>query len=559
MHAALDPNYAGYIKKYYGHEQSLSELFPGSQVLFLDTLTAIVYLPIDRGGEPSIERFGYNSIPKLFTGMDYGAASAAGVIQLRSIPALQLTGKGTLVGILDSGIDLRPQAFRDVFGRTRVVRLWDMADESGSPPELFDFGSEYTGEQLDALLFSGNRELPGADPTGHGTRLAGIAAGSELPDQFFTGMAPEADLVVVKVKEAKPYLKEYYQVNPETACYSEVDLLLALRYIVRTATKLQKPVSIIMGMGSGLGNHSGTDPLSLYLTRSGNAAGAAVSVAAGNQGNQAHHYAGSARSGETTDVQIRVGEQVSGFTMELWGTVPNSYTVAVRSPSGDRVPIPSRGRNADIPIDFLFENTKIYVDYVRAEEESGLPLIQMRFAKPAQGIWTIEVTGQDGNDALTWQMWLPVRELVGGEVVFLEPSPEITITEPGNAASVITVAAYDSAANILYLDNGRGFTLDNRIAPAITAPGVSLRVPSPGISEFVTASGTSLAAGVCGGCAALLLEWGIVLGREPLLTGVSIRNYLIRGAVRDQPIRYPDRQWGYGTLNIYQTFLSLRG
>lgn len=558
MTAATDPAYAGYFKNYYGNREELQRLFPDGEILYLTAQTAIVYLPLASGGEPSVNRFGYNAIPMLYTEMDYGAAAAAGVLQLRQTPVLQLTGRGTLLAVLDSGIDFRSPAFRDSFGRSRILRLWDMTDNSGTPPAMFGFGSEYTNEQLDALLFSGENENdPGYDRSGHGTRLAGIAGGSVLPEQQFTGMAPEAGLVIVKLKEAKPYLKEYYGVAPDVACYGEDDLMIAVRYAAMSAESLRMPLSILIGCGSGLGSHEGTGPLSNYLSRLGNSLGTVVCAAAGNEGNEAHHYSGSIVANTPDEVQLRVGEEENGFTAELWGTVPNSYSISIQSPSGEVIPVFSRGRNAEVPIHFLFEDTTVYVDYVLAEEDSGLPLIQLRFRNPAAGIWTFRVYGSGNTTSVPYHMWLPAAKLISRDTYFLRPSPEVTITEPGNAEGVITAVAYDVDANTLFLENGRGWAANDRIKPTLAAPGVNLLTPSA--RGFSAGTGTSLAAAVTAGCAALILQWGNVLGREPLITGVSVRNYLIRGARRSGNITYPNRQWGYGEIDVYNTFLALRG
>ena len=558
MTAAVDPAYAGYIKNYYGDREALQSQFPEGEILYLTAQTAIVYLRLDSGGEPSIGRFGYNAIPKLFTEMDDGAATASGVTQLRQFPVLRLTGAGTLIAVLDSGIDIRSPAFRDMFGRSRILRLWDMTDEEGTPPSLFGFGSEYTQEQIDRFLFSDTgKGDPGADGSGHGTRIAGIAAGSELAEQQFTGMAPEAGLVIVKVKEAKPYLKAYYGVAEDVFCYGEDDLMIAARYAVWIAEELRMPLSVALGCGSGLGSHTGSSPLSIYLSRMGNSTGTSVCVPAGNEGNRGRHFYGSVVSGVPEEVQLRVGQGENGFTMELWGTIPNNYSVAIQSPSGEMIPVFSQGRNAEVPIYFLFEGTTVYVDYVLAEEESGLPLIQMRFRDPAPGIWSIRVYGGGSQGTIPFHIWLPAGGLIGEETYFLSPSPEVTITEPGNAVGVLTAAAYDDARSVLYPESGRGFSANDRVKPTLAAPGVDVLTPARG--GFSEGSGTSLAAAASAGCAALILQWAVVMGRDPLITGVLVRNYLIRGARRKEVISYPNRQWGYGELDVYRAFLSLRG
>ena len=558
MRGPVDETYAEYIRTYNRNLEALSAEFPNGEFLLLQELLAIVYVPLADGGYPSIPKYSYGAIPKLYTTMDERVSDAVGVTRLQAIPALSLTGNGTLLGIVDTGIDLRHPAFRDASGRTRVRLLWDMTEESGEAPETFGFGSLYGMEEINELLFSGsNAPLPGADETGHGTFLAGMAGGSAAPEQNFAGIAPGAEFVVVKLKQAKRYLKEYYGVSEEVSCYSEADIMIGLRFVGMSALRLQRASSVLVGLGCGLGSHTGTGALSSYLDQQATFSGYAVSVAAGNEGNIGHHYQGMLSSGSTEDVELRVGTRVNGFTMELWGSVPNNYSLSIRSPSGEWQPVYAVGRNAQIPISFVFETARIYVDYVLMEENSGLPLIQLRFHAPDPGIWTFRIFSGGANGEGRFDLYLPASGLLDRETYFFRSTPEGTITEPGNAANGITAAATRLTDGQLYEENSRGNTALGIPKPDVTAPGVEILGCAPG--GYTVGSGTSISAAVSAGCAALLLEWGIVQGQYPFMTGTTIRNFLIKGAKREPQVRYPNTQSGYGSLDLYQTFLSFRG
>ena len=89
-------------------------------------------------------------------------------------------GSGVIIGgFVDSGIDLAHSSFLHVDGTTRVLGYWNQsADGIGVAPPAYGYGSEWDASAIDAQLPS----VPTAwlDPTGHGTLVAGVAAGNEL-------------------------------------------------------------------------------------------------------------------------------------------------------------------------------------------------------------------------------------------------------------------------------------------------------------------------------------------------------------------------------------------
>ena len=154
-----------------------------------------------------------------------------------------------------------------------------------------------------------------------------------------------------------------------------------------------------------------------------------------------------------------------------------------------------------------------------------------------------------------FHIWLPTRGLISDETYFLNSSPEFTIPSPGDARDGMTVTAYQYRNNSLYVQASRGYNTENVVKPDFAAPGVGILTASIGAGRiFEQATGTSLAAAQAAGIAALLFEWALIRGNEPYFTGNSVKNYLSRGAVRDDIIQYPNPNWGYGRVDLYHTF-----
>ena len=186
--------------------------------------------------------------------------------------------------------------------------------------------------------------------------------------------------------------------------------------------------------------------------------------------------------------------------------------------------------------------------------EAGEELVFLRFENPSQGIWRIVVSPRENTKISTsglFHMWLPITEFIDGEVEFLEPSADVTLTEPSNAEKVITISTYNGLNGNWFPESGRGFARDNRVKPEFAAPGVQV---STAVGER---TGSSLAAALAAGCVAQFMEWAIVEGNSLLVETRTIESYFIRGAVREEGIQYPDKRWGYGKLNISGTFETL--
>ena len=146
--------------------------------------------------------------------------------------------------------------------------------------------------------------------------------------------------------------------------------------------------------------------------------------------------------------------------------------------------------------------------------------------------------------------------MISNETYFLRPTIYTTVTTPGNAVVPIVATAYNPINSSLYFYASRGFTRTNRVKPTLAAPGVNYIAPNNN-GQYIMYSGTSVAAAHTAGIVAMIVEWGIVRGNAPNLDTIGIKNYLIAGAERNPNLTYPNRDWGYGILNIYNVFRSL--
>lgn len=517
------------------------------------------YLPAELAGPVTLSRFSYNSIPKCFTPTSMETLNQTGILPVQNYPTLQLKGEGVLIGFLDSGIDYTNQVFRNIDGSTRIAAIWDQTVQSGSPPEGFAYGTEFTEKQINEALNEENplAVVPSSDDTGHGTYTASLAAGSGNPQEQFLGAAPEASIAVVKLKQAKQYLRDYYFIPADAVCYQETDLMLGLKYLNDLADSLSLPLVVCITVGSNMGGHIGTLPFSYLIEGYSTKANHITVIGTGNEADKRHHYFNTiADMADRKSVEIRVEENVSGFSLELWTDIPNILSISILSPSGENTSrIPFRA-GASSEVSFLFERTKVSIDYRLLVEKSTSELVFFRFDAPAPGIWKIIIEPLALADG-QFHMWLPVTEFLSGEVYFLEPDPYYTLTNPAAADSPIVVSYYNGNTDALSQSSGRGYTRSRRIKPDIAAPGVDVPGALPG-GSFTVRTGASAAAAVTAGAIALMLEWLLNYENVPGIDSYQIKSLLILGAVRPKTMEYPNREWGYGQLNLYNTFETIR-
>ena len=548
-------DYADFITRYYERPAEFLARAGTDCIDFINYQFAVVHLPQAVARELTISTATYSAIPKLYALLDRTSLDAAGILSAARLPPLSERGRGVMIGFIDTGIDYQDPLFQNKDGSTRILGIWDQTLGNDSPGESHSssifpasYGTQYTNEQIDAALRSDNplESVPSTDTNGHGTMVASIAAGNETADGSFSGAAPNCYLGIVKLKPAKQYLRDFFLIRENADAYQENDIMMGVSYLFALANQYHTPLVICLAVGTNMGSHTGTSNLSTFLNEMSTFPGTAFVTAAGNETGYGHHYRGSTSPGtQVHQVELNIGETTRGFSMEFWAQNTAAYTIGFRSPSGEVIEGPAlRNMEADT-LRFLLEGTKITVYSRIVSNADGSQLIFLRFQDPFPGIWTLTITNRT-NISDSFHLWLPNRSFIPEDTYFLRPDPDTLITDPGNATYPITVGAYDHTTGGIYIHSSRGFSRSGVIKPELAAPGVG------------TLTGTSAAAAHVAGAAAILLNWGILQGNDPYMNSSTIKTYLIRGADRNPSRTYPNREFGYGTLNLYQTFLNLR-
>lgn len=527
------------IVKYSGSLEEIRNL--GIQIVELQNEFAIVTIKeslIPRLSEfPQIE---YIEKPKrLFFNVENGKIASC-------IPPVQrapynLTGRGVLVGIIDSGIDYANPVFRNADGTTRIRNLWDQS-LSQNPPEGYLIGTEYTSEQINEALRQPTMQerrqiVPSQDISSHGTAVAGVAAGGS---NEYRGVAYESELIVVKL--GIPKLDGF----PRTT-----ELMQAIDYVVRKALEYQMPVAINISFGNTYGAHDGNSLLEQFIQDIANRWKSVICIGTGNEGNTAGHVSGIINDEEEVEIELAVQENETSVNVQIWKAYYDVMDISIQSPSGVRVgPIQEilgsqRFRIGETELLLYYGepspytiDQEIYIDFLPRTDYIN------------SGVWKIILTPRkiiSGNYAL----WLPSSNVLNEGTGFLFPSVQGTLTIPSTAFRTIGVGAYNSET-MTYADfSGRGSGA--RIKPDIVAPGVNIRAPIPG-GSFGEFSGTSFATPFVTGSAALMMQWGIVNGNDPFLYGEKVKAYFQRGARPFVGItEYPSPLVGYGALCVEES------
>lgn len=565
-------DFADFIAPYFTTPEEFIRSQGTDCIDFVDSTLAVVYVPLSTVTPFTYTSYTYSAVPKLYSLLDVTSMEAAGITTASGLPALGNQGAGVIVGFVDTGINYMDPLFRNVDGSTRIVGIWDqtnnsdnsnnMENEAAKPFSAFPalYGTQYTAEEINLALNSDDPVsiVPTRDENGHGTFLASIAAGNRDERAEFSGAAPRASIAMVKLKPAKQYLREFYLIQDGAEAYQENDIMMGVSYLYFLAKKYSMPLVVCIPLGTNMGSHMGMSRLGQYLNQVSLSNGSAVITAAGNETGARHHFQ-AVMDADTDEVtaELRVGEREAGFSMELWAADVGVYTVGFISPTGEvarRISVPLRGENT---VSFLLEQTRITVYTQIADVSAGSQFIFMRFENPMSGIWRILIRNSlDIRE--TFHLWLPVRGFITDETYFLRPNPDTIITDPGNAQYPITVTAYDHTRNSIYIHASRGYSRSGQIKPDLAAPGVNILGASSSGRRLTRMSGTSVSAAHLAGAAAILLSWGILDGNYPYLNTPVLKSIFIRGAQRNPALTYPNREFGYGTLDLYEAFLRLR-
>lgn len=460
-----------------------------------------------------------------------------------SLASNVLFGEGVLVAVIDSGIDYANEDFRNEDGSTRIYRLWDQT-VPGNPPQGYFLGSEYAREQINEALGASSeaerrRILPSEDTSGHGTAVAGIAAGNGRGSGSQSrGVASKSELLIVKL--GRPREEGF----PRTT-----ELMQALNYAVEEALKAGRPLAVNLSIGNTYGSHDGSSLLERFIDDISNFWKSTICIGSGNEAAGAGHTAGILGENEEARIQLAVQANQATVNVQIWKSYVDDMEISLVSPSGVRVgPLsPVLG-----PQRFRIGGTEILLYYGKPSPYSTAQEIYLDFLPVGSyitsGIWEIVLTPiriVRGD----YYLWLPSENVLNVGTGFLYPSENTTLTIPSTASRVVTVGAYNSLT-FSYADfSGRGFTREeNRVKPDIVAPGVNVTTTAVG-GGTVMVTGTSFAAPFAAGASALLMEWGVVKGNDPFLYGEKVKAYLRRGA-RPLPAftEYPNPVVGYGAL-----------
>lgn len=444
-----------------------------------------------------------------------------------------LFGEGVIVGIADSGIDFTHEAFRNQDGTTRILNLWDQTNDR-----------VYNAEEINEALKSENpyESVNSVDYSGHGTHVAGIAAGNFAENKNDNlGIATKSSLVIVKMALAGD------RSFPRTT-----QLMEAVDYMIKVAESYKMPLAMNLSFGNSYGSHDGTSLLSTYLDSMADGRRVSICVGAGNEGDSAGHAGGYVF--EPTDVEVQVSRFQKAFSIQLWKNFSDEFRVQIIAPSGFIIDVTEIYNRAH---KYETDETNVYVFYGTPKPYTQYQEIYFELIPVSNyvksGIWTIRLTPENIVTG-RYDMWLPEVGIINENTSFLRPDPDITLTVPSTSSKVISVGAYNSSNDVMASFSGRGFTREtNQVKPDIVAPGVNISSASNtgGVS---VRTGTSMATPFVCGSAALMMEWGIVRGNDPFLYGQKLKSYLIKGS-RKLPgfTRWPNEQAGWGALCVSES------
>ncbi|MGL5260329.1 MAG: S8 family peptidase [Lachnospiraceae bacterium] len=467
------------------------------------------------------------------------------------LPVIQgvdgLTGKGVLVGIIDSGIDYYLKDFQNDQG-SRILYLWDQSG-IGKTPEGFYLGAEYTKEEIDFALKQNTYEgalqiVPSLDVSGHGTSVAAICAGSNQ-EKRLQGVAIDSELLVVKLGIPK-----------ENGFPRTTEIMRALTYLIQKARELRKPIAINLSFGNTYGPHDGSSLLEQFIDTVSQEGKCSICVGSGNEGASGGH-AEETISDKELDIEFSIGEYEVSTNLQMWKMYGDLFETVLVTPDGSQFIIEGMREGTKrliyknmtilvyigMPMPYSV-NQEIFFDFIANDSylERGIWKLKLRPYKIISG---------------NVQCYLPSSGIRNLSTRFFKPSPSLTLTIPSTASKVITVGAYQIEYEAYADFSGRGdFINDNTssirtlVKPDLVAPGVAIQTVGPRGNE-TTVTGTSFATPIVTGSVALLMEYGIIKGNDPYLYGEKLKAFLIKGAKRLPGYRkWPNPQVGWGALCV---------
>lgn len=473
-----------------------------------------------------------------------GARSVSGANYLYNNIYNDITGRGVLIAIIDSGVNyLHPDLIRDD-GSSKIIRLWDQEGTINPPPEGYLFGSEFTRAELNAAIARNDGSLS-RDDVGTGTMAAGITVGSGRVNSNYKGISEGSDLIVVKLRS---YPGRYYV---EKRNYTTSDFLAAFSYVINVALREEKSliINLTVGQRSSLGFITALNTFTEL-----DYPGVVVVSGAGNQRNTYIHYAGKFRNQmDVNDIIIEYGDG-QNLDIYLEGSDLDRVNATIISPSGEV------SYTADYAPDyyeytgnFNLEKTTYRIRYFYPRLSTGSEYIEINLRNMKPGAWTLRI----GSDVFLngeYHVYLPNSNLLGASDGFIDTSSFSTITFLGTGENIITVGAYDNRYESIWIGSSKGPTKGVFAKPDFVAPGVNI-VSAYGNDSYRTGTGTGISSSVTSGMLALIMEYLSKQGRYPklLLYSQVLNTYLMIGATRNELYEYPNDSQGYGLVNFRRT------
>lgn len=488
---------------------------------------------------------------------DISPESIDEISSIKVNPYLNLDGTGVLIGMVDSGIDyLNPEFIRED-GTSRIEVIWDQTVQVEN--SNYYVGTEFSNNDINkAIQRSRNGEnpydiVPSRDEDGHGTKMAGIIGARGYKSEI-RGIANNSNYAVVKLVPSPNFEKQLRENGvPVVPVYNSGEVLSGIEFLNAYALKVRKPIVIFIGVGTTIGAHNANNIISRYLTNISDRRGIVIVSGTGNEGGCEGHYSDIIKyTGEENKIELNISKEMKYFTVLIWVSRPSKMATNVISPSGEESKYISSQVNKEKMVRYILINTSLRVNYYDPDIYTGNQVILLRFDNIKKGIWTIRLRGDYVLNG-SFHIWLYPSKLLPQGTKFLKPNPYNTLTIPSTAVNVVTVAYYNSNNDTSVAESGRGYNVDESINPDITTGGVNILTTTPG-GNIQAVSGSSVATAIVAGVCSLMLQWGIVDKNDPQMFSIKVRSYLIYGANRKSNETYPNREAGFGYLNIKNTF-----